>query len=1682
MNRSIIKVSRRPSSAALSSFLSIVMAVTAAIGPMGASAQSSSGQTWTPVYSDPSHDDGAVYNDAVAACEASWRSFNGDGPYAITHINLGGAFVGCERRTEYFGTYRLSDSYNSWGTGGFAQLNCASGTNPFGDLCKAHIYDPIPQCIVERDPNEKAVDGNPIEIATGVKTETVVDYAMPGPRPFQIVRTYRSDAVSPGKSGLARGWSFDHQSVLFDYAPYPPNKQVALSEGGAPVFYPIGGDKYRPVNFIDADLRRSAEPDAVRWYLTHGDGRIDTYVETPYGLNNLITRLVKTTWPDGYARSYSYNGVSAEISQIRDSLGRRFDFTYQDGLIDQIISSDGVTLDYAYDRLSVGSGVYANEVFGTERLISVTKTMPSGDAFVTQYHYEDPAHRIALTGITDARGVRYSTFAYDEFRRGISSEHDGGADRVTLSFDDASVSTTVTNALGRSTTYQFQRVNDQPRLMSVDGLATANCAASNTLYERDPQGNVTRMTDAEGNVTTQEFNNRNLQTARTLGLGTAEERRIETEWHATFSMPTKVTTPELETQYSYSAAGMLLSMTQTDRTSVTVPYSTNGATRSWTYGYTAVDPTSLIYPEGAIAINNPGFEEGQGGDPWYWYIIEGHPLSWTFTPTYPGGSTDSGAALLAGVWPQAHDYRVRQTVAIPADALSVIDRNDLRFTLQWRQYSYPDPAHQDAGGAALRFLDANGVELSVVSSPVVVNEDLTPQVLVAQAPANATQIAVDLHCDYVVGAHCSTTFDNVSLTYGQADGAPPATLPGLLASVDGPLPGPSDTVSYEYDADANLAAVVNELGHRTEIISVNAVGQPTETRDANGVTTLFTYDAERRIASITTDAGGALSGTTAFEYDAIGQITRIDTPADPYFLFTYDNARRLTAIENRLGERRTFAYDAMGNVTAIEDRDAGGVATAAQSFVYDELGRVLRAIGAASQTSEYGYDRNDNQVSMEDPRGGLYAYGFDALNRLVNETDPDSGVTATALRSDGAAESVTDAESVATTYVRNGWGEIIREVSANRGTTDYIYDERGLMTQKTDARGAVVNYAYDAAGRLLSETFPASPVENVAYVYDQPGAQNHGIGRLANVSAANRSVAFSYDARGNVSEETRLIGVGGGAQTYSVAYAFGADDRLTQLVYPSGRVIDYTLADHGEPSAIRMRETVGAPSQTVMSAITHIPMANTGAAHMDGDYGLWSATGAVLGNGLRVTAAHDLDGRLSQLTVAPNGGGAAVQDLSFAYDPNGNILSINDGVDAGRSQVFQYDALDRLTRAVGLYGTIDYSYDLVGNRTAVTRSGGVGAAELVSAAYNYASGSHRLMSVAPASGPARTMSYAPSGQLTSDVNGPSGASLTHTYDDAGRMVETSDGSGVVATYAYDAFEQRISKTAGGVAVHYIHDQYGRLLAEHDGASGSALREYVWLGRLPVAMVDHASGVPVLYYIHTDQVAQPQKMTDANGAVVWDRVATPFGVEVSVTGSLTQVLRFPGQTNDPETFLNQNWHREYAPELGRYVQSDPIGLLGGVNTYAYVKGNPLSGIDPTGQFLFLVPPAITAGNATINLVGVGVAMYTAHQLQQQLQQPPPDPEQSTDDKSCQDGCPPCKTITGKIVPIGTIAYRPLDTPSRPQHGIDGPHHNLYRANQAPRNSSKPCKCFWQRAGAVSPENLPPNVIPIEPFAN
>ena len=104
----------------------------------------------------------------------------------------------------------------------------------------------------------------------------------------------------------------------------------------------------------------------------------------------------------------------------------------------------------------------------------------------------------------------------------------------------------------------------------------------------------------------------------------------------------------------------------------------------------------------------------------------------------------------------------------------------------------------------------------------------------------------------------------------------------------------------------------------------------------------------------------------------------------------------------------------------------------------------------------------------------------------------------------------------------------------------------------------------------------------------------------------------------------------------------------------------------------------------------------------------------------------------------------------------------------------------------------------------------------------------------------------------------------------------------------------------------------------------------------------------LYYVHTDHLGTPQALTDEGGAVVWSAIYDPFGqATVDPASTVEMNVRFPGQYYDGETGLHYNYFRTYDPGTGRYLESDPIGLDGGLNTYAYVGGNPLRNADPRG---------------------------------------------------------------------------------------------------------------------------------------
>lgn len=171
-------------------------------------------------------------------------------------------------------------------------------------------------------------------------------------------------------------------------------------------------------------------------------------------------------------------------------------------------------------------------------------------------------------------------------------------------------------------------------------------------------------------------------------------------------------------------------------------------------------------------------------------------------------------------------------------------------------------------------------------------------------------------------------------------------------------------------------------------------------------------------------------------------------------------------------------------------------------------------------------------------------------------------------------------------------------------------------------------------------------------------------------------------------------------------------------------------------------------------------------------------------------------------------------------------------------------------------------------------------------------------------------------------------------------------------------------------------------SRQDASSKQVKREYIWLGDTLVGVIAgatptapvSASNAPALYYVYTDHLNTPRLVADTAGNRRWSwdiLSAEPFGATAAneapagqaASQAFTFNIRFPGQYLDKETGSFYNYFRTYNSSTGRYLQSDPIGLAGGLNTYSYVGGNPLSGIDPSG-----LDCVAAGGTVTCNVPG------------------------------------------------------------------------------------------------------------------
>jgi RHS repeat-associated protein len=249
-----------------------------------------------------------------------------------------------------------------------------------------------------------------------------------------------------------------------------------------------------------------------------------------------------------------------------------------------------------------------------------------------------------------------------------------------------------------------------------------------------------------------------------------------------------------------------------------------------------------------------------------------------------------------------------------------------------------------------------------------------------------------------------------------------------------------------------------------------------------------------------------------------------------------------------------------------------------------------------------------------------------------------------------------------------------------------------------------------------------------------------------------------------------------------------------------------------------------------------------------------------------------------------------------------------------------------------------YQYDAVGNRSASDET----------ANWNY-NANHQLLSYGePAS--STSLDYDANGSTIEKIITDASGSDTdaYSYDIANRLTEVKRNGTTLARYYYDPFGRRLSKEVSGIKTYFLYANEG-LVGEYN-SSGVLINSYMYQpgsmwSTQPLGMI---TGGRSHFYQH-DQLGSPNLVTSNTGQIKWQGAMDAFGQVQTTTSDITNPLRFPGQYYDSETGLHYNYFRDYDPEIGRYIQSDRLGLFDGPNTYAYVQNNPVNMIDPTGEY-------------------------------------------------------------------------------------------------------------------------------------
>ena len=919
--------------------------------------------------------------------------------------------------------------------------------------------------------------GDPIATGAGNLFEQVTDYETAGQNKLRFVRSYNSTGIAVNPNTPARTLGVNWRSMYDRYLTVAlPSTVTAERADGQVLTFRFTGSAWVSDSDVDITLVQSGSV----WTFTDHDDTVETY--SVAGTKGTLTSI---TMRGGYGQTLQYN-ASSQLTSITDTYNRSLQLTYSNGLLNTVTTPDGLVLTYGYNSSGVSPGVL-------DRLDSVTySTTP---ATSQAYLYENASLPFALTAIIDEDNNRYASWTSDSRGRGLTSQHGSGADLTTISYDDTTGNRTVTNALGEQEVHKFTNLQGVPKVTEIDRLATATTAAATRLFTYDANGYTASATDWNGNLTTYVNDIHGDPTTINEAVGTPQARTTTIVYDSTFvHLPSTITTQGLVTGFVYDANANLLTKTLTDETSQTVPYWTNGQTRTWTntwqnfllasvktpkgnltqYGY---DATGALVSTTNVLLQVTNITQHTGG---------GYPL----TSVDPNNATTT----------LTYDARLRLLTSTVSAA---------------GQPSFTTTNGYDSTG------NLTSVQLPDNSKLTYAYDTAHRLFSTTDLFGNATTYTLDALGDVTL-----TNVTNPSATLTRRHSGVFDALGRMLQDIG----GVGQTTKYTYDNNGNALTITDPDGNqkRQSFDPLNRLS--TVTDPAPGGVTTNTYDQHDRVLTVTDPNNNVTSyvydgfgdkiqtvspdtKTTVYHYDPDGNLAQSTNASGAVAKYTYDALDRVltTTYPKDASENVAYTYDqlnhgfSIGHLTSVKD------AAGTLSRTYDDRGNMLtekRVNGSTSLKSTYTYDPASRIASVAYPSATIVAYTRDVMGRVtrVSAKIPGAGSFA----------------SVASGIAYRPFGPVGALTYGNGVKETRAFDLDYRLTSLTGQGTALVQklvYGYDPANNVQSIADKVTAANNQTFVYD-------ALNRLTSATGAYGNQAWTYDPVGN-----RLTQAAGGVTT-----------------------------------------------------------------------------------------------------------------------------------------------------------------------------------------------------------------------------------------------------------------------------------------------------------------------------------------------------------------------------------------------------------------------------------------------------------------------------------------------------------------------------------------------------------------------